>query len=162
MFPLTYCPIVLELEICANATDPIISIDSSASFTSANTSESWEIDSPFLTFDVIELDNGLQNEYDKHLQNGSLRLTYDTVIVQQQNIPFGSQALNINVARAVSCLKAVYLSFFKYDPNVPAPDPRPQRVKDKTPVNKECVEFTNPMIYSTNTINSYDYNYELS
>jgi hypothetical protein len=162
MLPLTYCPLVVELELCANATDPIFSIDGTV-FTTNNTSVSWEIDNPFLTFDTIELDNALQNEYDRHLQNGSLRLTYDTLIVQQQNIQQGAQALNINVARAVSCLKAVYLSFFKYDPPpTSGTDTRPERVKNKTAVNKESIEFTNPMVYSPFDVNNYDYSYELS
>ena len=74
-------------------------------------------------------------------------MSYDTLIVQQQNIT-GQQSLNLNVARAVSCLKAVYLTFFKQDnkalPNADGSvaDTRKAAVISKTPVNKETVEFT--------------------
>ena len=60
--PLRYTPVEIELEI-ADINDPIFVPDSSANFTTANTSGLWKLQNCMVKADVCTLDNALDNSY---------------------------------------------------------------------------------------------------
>ena len=59
--PLSYCPIVIELTLVDDATEPLV--NQSGEFTVANTSFLWDIEQPIITCDIHRLDDGLFAEY---------------------------------------------------------------------------------------------------
>ena len=59
------------------------------------------------------LDNALENSYEAHLlDKGTLPINYNTYINQTQNIT-GQVDIAINVSRAISRLKSVFINFSK-------------------------------------------------
>jgi hypothetical protein len=60
-------PLVFEFELVNNATDCIISQDNTAFDTGTNTSIDWRIENPYIKCDLVVLDSGLMNEYNKFL-----------------------------------------------------------------------------------------------
>jgi hypothetical protein len=111
LIPLKWSPITIELELCPNATDPIISVaESGLGINTANTSLTWQIQNPQVKCDVVTLDSQLENEYASLLLSGkSLPINYSSFISQQQSI--SGPAPSINVTRALSRLKSVFVSF---------------------------------------------------
>ena len=60
--------------------------------------------------DVITLDSALQNSYAHHVLSGNpLPINYSTFITQYQTVAGGD--ISVNVTRAISRLKSVFLSF---------------------------------------------------
>jgi len=117
--PLRYCPLVLELELVNNFTDvcvtPYDSGDANiASRFPANlTSAQWSIEQVEVKCDLCTLDNALENSYEEHLLDaGSLPINYNTYINQTQNIS-GQTDVAINVSRAISRLKSIFINFSK-------------------------------------------------
>jgi hypothetical protein len=123
MLPLKYMGnLTLELELCGNKGDPVVTPgvafpNDGASppvsiFTTTNTTDSWAIEDVQLKCDVIHIDNTLQNNYDSHLLNGGkLPLSYNTYITQNQAVD--NTDISVNVTRAISRLKSVFVTFFK-------------------------------------------------
>ena len=115
MLPVRYAPITIELELADNPLDPII--DPAAlpadTFTTDNTSTEWSINNVQVKVDVCTLDNALDNSYAQHLLSGkSLPISYNTFVSQMQTIA-GQDAPLINVSRALTRLKSVFVTLHK-------------------------------------------------
>jgi len=118
--PLKYCPLVLELEIVTNASDPVVSDGSknytgAAAYTAALTSQSWQLEQFKVRCDLLKLDNTLQNEFDNQLLGSSSnRLSIRISNYMSQTFPVnGSNDLSFNMTRALSNLNRVFVSFIK-------------------------------------------------
>ena len=143
MLPLKYMPLTIELELVNDKDDPVVTPGVDAVFTTANTSNDWQIENVQLKCDIVTLDNSLQNNYDSHLLSGkSLPINYNTYITQSQAV--SGQDVSVNVSRAISRLKSIFVSFYK----APA---------TATAVDKEWLNFMHPMTASAN----YNKGYEL-
>ena len=117
MLPIRYMPITIELEIVHDPNEPIVSEDSTGSdgFSTANTTQSWQIENVQVKVDVVTLDNQLDNSYAEHLLSGkALPINYQTYVSQMQSIlsgtNVGQQKVRLNVTRALSRLKNVYIT----------------------------------------------------
>ena len=92
------------------------SIDASQ-FLQNQCSNQWLISNVQVKCDLVTLDNGLENEYAAHLLSGkSLPISYDTYITQYQTVAGGDYA--VNIARAFTRLKSVFVSFYGLAPGV--------------------------------------------
>jgi hypothetical protein len=113
--PLRYCPLILEFEVVNDLNDPVIYSATATSadtavFTVANCSNEWMISQVQLKCDLVTLDNGLENEYSKHLLTGkSLPINYDTYISQMQTI--SDYTYSCNITRSLTRLKSVFVNF---------------------------------------------------
>jgi hypothetical protein len=108
--PLSYAPLTMEFEIVNQSTDPIIAIGTGGTFTAANTSENWQIEDVRIICDVVTLDSALQNSYAEHVLSGkALPINYSTFVSQYQTLTSSDAA--VNVTRAVSRLKSVFINF---------------------------------------------------
>jgi hypothetical protein len=115
MLPIRYAPITIELELVDTVTDPIVSTFATGdlAFTSGNTSLLWSITNVQVKVDVCTLDNALDNSYAQHLLSGkSLPISYNTFVSQMQTIA-GQDAPLINVSRALTRLKSVFVTLSK-------------------------------------------------
>ena len=118
MLPIRYAPITIELELVDNVFDPIIDPTASPAiggvpFTPTNTSLNWSITNVQVKVDVCTLDNALDNSYAQHLLHGkSLPISYNTFVSQLQTIT-GQDAPLINVSRALTRLKSVFVTLHK-------------------------------------------------
>jgi len=115
MLPIRYAPITLELELVDDVTEPIVSVFGAAetSFKAANTSLLWSLTNVQVKVDVCTLDNALDNSYAQHLLSGkSLPISYNTFVSQMQTIA-GQDAPSINVSRALTRLKSVFITLTK-------------------------------------------------
>lgn len=122
--PIRYMPLTLELELVSNPNDPIYSTfqvagDAAAStlplidINAGNTSTSWRIENVEVKCDLIALDNALDNSYAEHLLSGkSLPINYNTFVSQMQTI-MNMQKPNVNVTRALTRLKSVFVTLDK-------------------------------------------------
>jgi len=113
--PLRYAPLTLELELVNLYSDVIIRPGGNFSNadTVAGTSQEWSIQQVEVKCDVCTLDNALENSYEAHLLGaGTLPINYNTYINQTQNIT-GQTDLVINVSRAISRLKSIFINFSK-------------------------------------------------
>ena len=120
--PIRYCPIVIELELVSNSNDPILSAitvnglfvnNPPVSFTTGNTSTSWQIRNVEAKCDLVTLDNALDNSYAQHLLSGlSLPISYQTFVSQMQTIE-NIQKPNVNISRALTRLKSVFVTLVK-------------------------------------------------
>ncbi|MGV2342022.1 MAG UNVERIFIED_CONTAM: hypothetical protein LVR18_51355 [Planctomycetaceae bacterium] len=107
--PLSWCPIMMEFEVVNGTTDAIVSVGGST-FTSTNTSTSWQIQDVRVVCDLVTLDSALQNSYAEHVLSGkNLPINYSTYVSQFQTIT--SSDFAINVSRAVTRLKSVFINF---------------------------------------------------
>jgi hypothetical protein len=126
LLPLRYAPITIELELTQNFSDCIMATDdpgcsvitteaaATASGQSKNTSTNWQIQNPRCLVDICTLDNSLQNEYAQLLLSGkSLPINYSSYVNQMQSITGTSPA--INITRALSRLKSVFVTFDKIE-----------------------------------------------
>ena len=124
MLPIRYAPITIELELVDTAEEPVISVPSGITpidlsyatgqeLTQANCSTSWSINNVQVKVDVCTLDNALDNSYAQHLLTGkSLPISYNTFVSQMQTIA-GQDAPLINVSRALTRLKSVFVTLNK-------------------------------------------------
>ena len=157
MIPLKFAPLVIELELVSDATDCIVTPGINATFTVDNTTSNWEINQCMIKCDICTLDNALHNQYVSHLLEGkALPIKYDTFITQQQSIK-GMQDIAVNVSRAVSLLKSVFITFFQS--NQPATADGDPQLFAKKLVNKQAIEFSHPMAWVMD--GSYDKDLEL-
>ena len=123
MLPIRYMPITIELEIVHDNTEPVLSVTTTGtdSFdTSTNTSTSWQIQNVQVKVDTVTLDNQLDNSYAEHLLSGkALPINYQTYVSQMQSIlsgSYGQQKVRLNVTRALSRLKNVFITLDKSYP----------------------------------------------
>jgi len=125
MLPLRYAPITIELELVDDAREPILSGASAIdtpnnanvglnALSEANTlSVNWSITNVQVKCDVCTLDNALDNSYAQHLLSGkSLPISYNTFVSQMQTIA-GQDSPVINVSRALTRLKSVFVTLNK-------------------------------------------------
>ena len=115
MIPLRYAPITIELELVDDVTEPIIDHANYTgdTWTATDSSSSWQINNVQVKVDVCTLDNALDNSYAQHLLTGkSLPIPYNTFISQLQTIA-GQDAPSINVSRALTRLKSVFVTLIK-------------------------------------------------
>jgi hypothetical protein len=97
MLPIRYCPLEIELELVNAVGD------------AQDGSIAWNISDVQLKADLCTLDNALENSYAKHLFEGkALPINYSTYISQSQTVTDFN--FNVNVARAVTRLKSIFLS----------------------------------------------------
>ena len=146
MLPIRYMPITIELELVSNNTEPVVS-DEQSDFTTTtssgvlpNTSTSWQLQNVQVKCDTVTLDNQLDNSYSEHLLSGrSLPINYQTYVSQKQSTLSGTngqQQVRLNVTRALSRLKNVFITLDKpttdvgikewnnfYSPLIPKNDP---------------------------------------
>ena len=117
MIPLRYAPVTIELELVDNAREPIfdsITLGGGANdVLVANSSYNWSINNVQVKTDICVLDNALDNSYAQHLLSGkSLPISYNTFVSQMQTIA-GQNAPLINVSRALTRLKSVFVTLAK-------------------------------------------------
>jgi hypothetical protein len=117
--PIRYMPISIEMELVSTPNDPILypsdiatAVVAGVPFNTTNSSIAWHIEDVQLKCDLCTLDNALDNEYAQHLLSGkSLPINYNTYISQSQQMI--GQNLAVNVTRALTRLKSVFLSMDK-------------------------------------------------
>ena len=118
MLPLKYMPLTIEMELVNDKDDPVVTPGVDAVFTTANTSNDWQIENVQLKCDIVTLENSLQNNYDSHLLSGkSLPINYNTYITQSQAV--SGQDVSVNVSRAISRLKSIFYGFTKHQQRYP-------------------------------------------
>ena len=157
MLPIRYMPITVELELVHDNTEPIVSattvgqdnFDVSNAAT-GNTSLLWQIQNVQVKCDVVTLDNQLDNSYAEHLLSGkALPINYQTYVSQKQSILSGnngSQKVRLNVTRALTRLKNVFITLDK-----------PAAGQNYAPKFKEWNSFYSPMEdYTGAQRNSWD------
>ena len=117
MLPIRYMPITIELELVHDPLEPIMSATTSgqdAFNTTTNTSLEWQLLNVQVKCDVVSLDNTLDNSYAEHLLSGkALPINYQTYVSQMQSILSGNngqQKVRLNVTRALSRLKNVFIT----------------------------------------------------
>lgn len=144
--PLSWCPMMMEFELVNNAVDPIYSPILGNSINSENTSITWQIQDVRVVCDVVTLDSALQNSYAEHVLSGkNLPINYSTYVSQFQTIT--SSDFAINVSRAVTRLKSVFINF-------------DNRTGDNV-VHKNMNTFVSPMTDADFVGAEYDYTKEL-
>ena len=79
----------------------------------ARSSTRWQINNVQVKTDICVLDNALDNSYAQHLLSGkSLPISYNTFVSQMQTIA-GQDAPLVNVSRALTRLKSVFVTLIK-------------------------------------------------
>ena len=123
MLPIRYMPITIELEIVHDNTEPVVSetTNTANNFDLANnTSTNWQIQNVMVKVDTVTLDNQLDNSYAEHLLSGkALPINYQTYVSQMQSILSGNdgqQKVRLNVTRALTRLKNVFITLDKSYP----------------------------------------------
>jgi len=120
LIPLRFSPLTIELELVDSFAEPIISnfttgtVNNSAKgFTASNSSQLWQIEQVQCKVDMCTLDNALHNSYVEHLlQGNSLPISYNTFVSQMQTIA-GQNDVLVNVSRALTRLKSVFVTLHK-------------------------------------------------
>ena len=115
--PLKFVPIVLELEL-GDSDDAIVTPQTYGAgtgyntvYTTANTTNKWQIQNACVKCDICTLDNALNNSYIEHLLAGkALPLQYTTYISQQSAVV--GKSFNVQVIRAVSKLQKAFITFY--------------------------------------------------
>ena len=146
MLPLKYMPLTIELELVNDANDAVVTPGVDAIFTTANTSNDWQLENVQLKCDICHLDNSLQNNYDSHLLSGkSLPINFNTYVTQSQAIT--GQDVGVSLNRAITRLKSIFVTFYQTT-NI-----------NGVQVHKEFNDFNHPMDNATD--GKYDKGYEL-
>ena len=115
MLPIRYAPITIELELADGNLDAIIdpALVGNDAYTTTNVSTDWQIENVQVKVDVCTLDNALDNSYAQHLLSGkSLPISYNTFVSQFQSANSTDKNL-INVSRAQTRLKSVFVTLQK-------------------------------------------------
>lgn len=98
MLPLSYMKggLVIEMELGNSFAEPLFDT-SGATFTSTNTSVSWNLENCQIKADILHLDNGFQNSYDAHmLDGGLLAIHFQGYITSQQSIVGDKVTVNLS------------------------------------------------------------------
>ena len=134
MLPIRYAPITNELELVDTFEEPVLTVPvftnpdtplaitpvgtttaltGTTLFTTDSCSTNWSINNVQVKVDVCTLDNALDNSYAQHLLSGkSFPISYNTFVSQMQTIA-GQTAPLINVSRALTRLKSVFVALQK-------------------------------------------------
>jgi hypothetical protein len=109
--PLSWCPMMMEFEMVNNSEDAIASpYGTTGAFKDTDTSTAWQIEDVRVVCDIVTLDSALQNSYAEHVLSGkNLPINYSTYVSQFQTLTSADFA--INVSRAVTRLKSVFINF---------------------------------------------------
>ena len=103
-----------------------------------------------LICDIVTLDSALQNSYAEHVLSGkALPINYGTYVSQYQTVSGGEFA--VNVTRAVSRLKTVFINF----------DGGHSSTTSAGLAHGSFNTFCHPMTAGDYTTGTYDYNKEL-
>ena len=118
--PVKYSPITIELELVHDKTEPVVTLFGTGDddFKATNTTDNWEINNVQAKLDLITLDNGYENQYTEHLLEGrSFPINYNTYVSQIQkmygNGTNGQESVRLNVSRALTRLKSVFVTLDK-------------------------------------------------
>ena len=163
LIPLQYAPITIELELCSDLTDPIMSVDdvgcrinssgnpaSTANLGAKNNSQTWIIENPCIKCDVCVLDNALNNEYAALLLSGkALPINISSYVAQTQTI--SGQTPSVNITRALSRLKSVFCTF---DQSFTSAKVNTGNDTHLSLWKKNWNDFFHPMSYSSNGYDS--------
>lgn len=171
MIPLMFAPLTLELELVDDLLDPLIEtvplavgnthdkngLSEDQSTVPKQLSTDWSIENPVVNADVITLDNQLNNEYYNQVLSGkSIPITFSTIITQMQNLTSGntgSKNAMINITRAVSRLKSVFVTFSKTtDQNGARVVHNGARQNTATTVENKLYENNNTFFYGPHTV----------
>ena len=156
--PLSYVQsLSFELEIVDNASEPIVNAGDAQliigdgtvinPYFTLMTSMNWQIEQVQVKCDMVSLDTGLQNSYTELLMNvKEIPIHFNTLISQYQTIRNQSQPF-VNVSRAATRLKSIFVSFNKDQPKGTTEDPYSWR---SSATRKSWNEFYSPG--STNNI----------
>jgi hypothetical protein len=111
--PLQYIQsLSLELELVDNAADSVVA-NTGGVFTAANNSLLWHLENVQVKCDMISLDNGVQESYHNVLMSSKdIPIHYNTFTSQFQTILAQDEAF-VNVSRAATRLKSVFISLDK-------------------------------------------------
>ena len=166
MLPIRYMPLTIELELVNDSNEPIVSETTTGtnafdvgSGVGGNTSTSWQIQNVQVKCDVVTLDNQLDNSYAEHLLSGkALPINYQTYVSQMQSIlsgtNVGQQKVRLNVTRALSRLKNVYITLDHAT--------TPNNVNEAV-MFKIWNSFYSPMnAFNEGSLNVYDQNMEIA
>ncbi len=119
--PIQFMPIVLELELVDKATDAVVSSLTAATdnpandkfFSPENTSTQWSLNQVQLKCDLVTLSSQMEEQYSQHLLSGkSLPVNYNTFVSQMQTVQ-GQEKPSVNVTRALTRLKSVFVTLDK-------------------------------------------------
>lgn len=155
--PLTYVQsLSIELELVDNASEPIFNIVNEErkigetvynGFTTDTYSTDWQIEQVQAKCDMLILDTQLQNSYTELLMDvKEIPIHFTTFVSQYQTIRNQNQPF-VNVSRAATRLKSIFVSFDKDLPKGVQGDPWNYR---STPTRKSWNEF-----YSPGSISNY-------
>jgi hypothetical protein len=132
--PLRFCGFTIELELVNSAREPVVNPEAATvaaatntGFADENTSYSWSIQNVSLKADLCTLDPKFEEQIISHLASGeTLNINYQTFINQSQVVGQGSE-FSVNITRAVSALKALFVSFYNTNAggNMPNATARP-------------------------------------
>jgi hypothetical protein len=117
--PLKYLNgLTLEFTLVGSSDDCIISEPATdvadAQFLTTNTSKSWQIENVQVKAQVVSLDNTMQNQYDKHMiDGGNLPIRFSSIVTSKQHLGTASNDIAINVTRAFSRLKSLYVTMYR-------------------------------------------------
>ena len=82
-------------------------------FNQSNCSNSYALRNVYISADVVTLDNQLDNSYADHVLSGkSLSINYNTYVSQMQSI-IDQVKPSVNISRALTRLKTIFVSFEK-------------------------------------------------
>ena len=135
-----FMPIVLELELVDKATDAVVSNLKAATgtpandkyFSDANTSLLWSLNQVQVKCDIVSLTSQLEEQYSQHLLSGrSLPINLNTFVSQMQTVQ-GQEKPSVNVTRALTRLKSVFVTLDKVLQGTNALDSRKAMVGRKT------------------------------
>ena len=156
--PLKYCPIDVQIELIDNADEafirPGITAAFPANYTAASadgstkeqlgTTQEFEITDCRVICDVITLNSDVNNSYNEALLRGTpLPIYFQTFVTSQQSVK-NLQDINLVVSRAVSRLKAAFITFW---------------IDDNDFIGHRSNEFSHPNIRATDGL--YNWNQDL-
>lgn len=122
--PLKYVPLKIELSLIGSTSEPIITMVTADdepdpfpitdfNFYKETLSVNWSIQNPQIKCDLITLDGGYENTYDRKIANGTpIQINYNTLYSQIQTVT-GLNEMSVIVSRSASRLKSVFVSFIK-------------------------------------------------
>ena len=111
--PLEYLQsLTIELELVDKAEDAVVTTDGTT-FTTDNNSVKWHLENVQVKCDIISLDNSVQESYHQVLMSSKeIPIHYNTLNSQFQTITNNSEPF-INVSRAATRLKSVFVTLDK-------------------------------------------------
>ena len=155
--PLKYCPIDVQLELIDDPDEafikPGITVAFPANYTAAvagtspevlGTTQEFEINDCRVICDVLTLNSEVNNSYNEVLLKGTpLPIYFQTFVTSQQNVK-NLEDINLVVSRAVSRLKAAFITFYKGDASI---------------IGQRSNEFSHPNAFAPDGL--YNWNYDL-